>query len=316
MTDETRADPIVSAVIPTFGRPELLRRAVDSALAQTLAAVEVIVVIDGDDPPTRAALAQVADPRLRVISHASKRGPGGARDTGAAAAAGRWVAFLDDDDEWRPDKLAKQIALAGEDRHVLVTTLSHVVTPGGTFVRPLSPYAPDRPIDEWLFDRTTWTKGGMTFLQTSSLMLPRALFDRLHFSDSHQHEDWELVIRAVKQHGHGLLTVPEPLTVHYENYGASLSKQRTWRHSLGWIDGLGDLVTPRAYSGFLLNEIGRATAEAGTVAALPTLLKQAFARGRPTPKQLFRFGLGWAMPTRWRRAVRSRLQAVRPGAGG
>jgi glycosyltransferase involved in cell wall biosynthesis len=298
--------PRVSVVIPTFGRAALLRRAIESVLAQTMPDLEVIVVIDGHDPASIDCIEACSDPRVRHIAHDSGRGPGPARDTGARAARSPWVAFLDDDDQWLPAKLERQLACVVSNPRALVTTLTDVVMPSGTFVRPLVPYTPDRPIDEWLFDRTTWLKGGVTFIQTSSLMVPRALFDTLHFSTSHQHEDWEFVIRAMKEHGHALLTVPEVLTIHYDDARPSLSKQRSWHHSLEWIERLGPLITPRAYSGFVLNEIGRATAESGRYEALPTLIKRAFQRGQPTGRQLFRIALTWAMPTALRRRLRKR----------
>ena len=78
--------PIVTAVIPTHGRPGLVRRAVDSALAQTLAEIEVIVVIDGWDEATRVALSAIADERLRVIALPVKVGGSEARNTGVRAA--------------------------------------------------------------------------------------------------------------------------------------------------------------------------------------------------------------------------------------
>src|SRR6185369_15668619 len=104
--------PDVSVVIPTLNRPDLAVRAVHSALAQTHAALEVIVVVDGPDPATEAALAQVADPRLRVLVLAERGKAPNARNQGALAAAGRWTALLDDDDEWLPTKIETQLRLA------------------------------------------------------------------------------------------------------------------------------------------------------------------------------------------------------------
>ena len=117
---------IVSAVIPTRGRPELLQRAVRSALAQTLRAIEVVVVIDGEDPATSLALKEWThqDGRLRVLALPASVGGSDARNRGVEAASGEWIAFLDDDDEWLPGKLQAQldavgtIDCAGLDRHL------------------------------------------------------------------------------------------------------------------------------------------------------------------------------------------------------
>ncbi len=102
---------LVSAVIPTRGRPELLRRAVRSALAQTLREIEVVVVIDGEDSATKRALQELAheDGRVRVVALATSVGGSDARNRGVDAASGEWIAFLDDDDEWLPGKLQAQI---------------------------------------------------------------------------------------------------------------------------------------------------------------------------------------------------------------
>jgi glycosyltransferase involved in cell wall biosynthesis len=84
---------IVSAVIPTRGRPELLRRAVRTALAQTLRELEVVVVIDGVDPATHLVVEELArqDPRVRQITLSSSVGGSDARNRGVDAAVGEWI---------------------------------------------------------------------------------------------------------------------------------------------------------------------------------------------------------------------------------
>src|SRR6266516_3190726 len=105
--------PEVSVVIPTRMRPELVPRAVRSALGQTLREIEVIVVVDGPDPSTREALAEhAADPRLRIVELEASGGAPSARNVGAQQATAEWTALLDDDDEWLPEKLATQLELA------------------------------------------------------------------------------------------------------------------------------------------------------------------------------------------------------------
>jgi glycosyltransferase involved in cell wall biosynthesis len=302
--------PRVSAVIPTFGRPVLLKRAVDSVLAQTMADVEVIVVIDGHDPDTLAYLDGVADPRVRYIAHDRQRGAGQTRDTGADAARAEWVAFLDDDDEWLPQKLEQQLALVPPDGRAVLMTQSLVVTPQGEFVRPLSVYDGTLPIDEWLFDRKTWLSGGQSFLQTSSLMFPKAMFDTLRFRDTHQHEEWELVIRAVKQLHYPLLTAQGALVIHYAGQPRPrLSHSYTWRVSVEWARGLKDYFTPIGYSGFILSHVGQSSAKLGQYEAMLPLIRESFSGGRPTLRQLFRYAVCWAVPIR----ILLRLRAITQG---
>ena len=105
--------PEVSVVIPTLNRwPTLSASALPSALGQDGVDHEVIVVDDGSTDETPARLAELAHPRLRVLRHESNRGVSRARNTGIEAARGAWLAFLDDDDLWSPDKLRRQVDAA------------------------------------------------------------------------------------------------------------------------------------------------------------------------------------------------------------
>jgi glycosyltransferase involved in cell wall biosynthesis len=303
--------PLVSVVIPTFGRPDLVRRAVSTVLRQTFTDLEVIVVVDGPDLATEGVLAAIDDARLRVIVHPSNRGAGAARDTGAATASAEWVALLDDDDEWLPDKLTAQLAMVPHEAAVLMT-LSRVVSATSEFIRPGQIYDERLPVDEWLFDRRTWTKGGQSFLQCSSLMMPRRLFDLVRFADMKQHDDWEFVLRAVKQYGYRLITVPQPLVIyHVPEIRASLSRTHTWRRSIMWALGLRTILTPRAMSGFLLTVAAQIAASFGRREAFGPLLAAARRYGAPTRKQLFAFAFFYLSPATMRRKLRAIMQAER-----
>jgi len=106
---ENRSAPTVSVVIPTADRPALLARAVESVLAQTFTDFELLVVDDGSTAAIDPALGAGRLARARVIRHDARRGAAAARNTGTRAARGRFVAFLDDDDRWLPEKLARQL---------------------------------------------------------------------------------------------------------------------------------------------------------------------------------------------------------------
>lgn len=106
--------PTVSVVVPTHDRRAFLRPALRSVLAQASIDLEVIVVDDGSSDDTQAAVRSLRDSRVDVIRHDTARGVATARNSGAAAAAGTWIAFLDDDDLWAPHKLVRQIAAAQE----------------------------------------------------------------------------------------------------------------------------------------------------------------------------------------------------------
>jgi hypothetical protein len=107
---------LVSVVIPTRDRAALVGRAIRSVLSQTWPDLELIVVDDGSTDGTSAAVAGVADDRVRLVRSELPTGPGAARNEGIRRARGDWVAFLDSDDEWVPTKLERQLARLKADR--------------------------------------------------------------------------------------------------------------------------------------------------------------------------------------------------------
>lgn len=104
--------PLVSVVMPTRNRAAFLKRAVDSVLAQTETRIELIIVDDASTDNTPDVIAQLVsvDCRIKCVRNDSPAGGGGARNVGIRAGVGQWVAFIDDDDEWLPQKLELQLA--------------------------------------------------------------------------------------------------------------------------------------------------------------------------------------------------------------
>ena len=103
------SEPAVSVIIPAFNRANSIRIAVESVLRQSFTDFELLVVDDGSTDGTLKALNDIADPRLRCLSNTSNMGASAARNTGIRAARGEWIAFQDSDDEWLPEKLARQM---------------------------------------------------------------------------------------------------------------------------------------------------------------------------------------------------------------
>lgn len=105
--------PVVSVIIPTYNRVHLLRRAIQSVLNQTYQDFEIIIIDDGSIDNTEEVVKkfQEQDKRVRYIKHEENKGGSAARNTGIKNAKGKYIAFLDSDDEWLPTKLEKQIEL-------------------------------------------------------------------------------------------------------------------------------------------------------------------------------------------------------------
>lgn len=108
-------DGKVSVVIPTYNRADVVLTAVESVLAQTYEHLELCIVDDGSSDNTSEVLAQITDPRVRVITHEVNRGACAALNTGIESTDGQFIAFLDTDDVWLPRKLAKQVSRMQED---------------------------------------------------------------------------------------------------------------------------------------------------------------------------------------------------------
>jgi len=193
---------------------------------------------------------------------------------------------------------------------VILSCRSAYVTPHGTSIRPRDIFRNEVPFDEWLFDRRQLF-GGHSFLQTSSLIMPTALFREIGFPAHGQHEDWEFVIVALKRLGVELMTAPEILVRHYaEEDRASLTASVRLENSLCWAEEMRGLMTKRAFSGFCLTVIAHQARRHGGWREFVTLLTRAFRYGRPTPVQLAVFLMVWSVP----RSLHLMLRRLRPGA--
>ena len=163
--------PMVSAVIPTIGRPSLAR-AVQSVLDQTQPVAEIIVVADTD-----AAVPLPSDDRIILLRMCVGSGPARCRQLGIDAARGTVIALLDDDDEWHTTKLARQLeavdSLAGT--HWIASSRMVVLGPGTRRrIWPRRLIEPGESIAEYLFRLTDLRLGGAA-LQTSTLCFPADL---------------------------------------------------------------------------------------------------------------------------------------------
>jgi len=102
--------PTVSVIIPAYNRAATIHRAIRTVLAQTFADYELIVVDDASSDPTRETVQKIPDGRVKLIVHEKNRGAAAARNSGMKAAAGKYIAWLDSDDEWLPLKLEAQLS--------------------------------------------------------------------------------------------------------------------------------------------------------------------------------------------------------------
>ncbi len=309
--------PDVSVVIPTRSRPALVTRAVRSVLAQTHAALEVIVVVDGPDPASCDALGAIPDDRLRVLVLPHKQGAPNARNVGARAATAPWTAFLDDDDEWLPGKVAVQLGLAAAVDTPTPIIASRLLnrTPRAESVLPRRLPADGEPVSEYLTVRRGLFYGD-GFIQTSTIMAPTELFHRVPFTVGlrrQQELDWTL--RAVRHDDVALHVAAEPLVLwHQDEDRDRISMHMPWREQLDWLRGNRDLFTPRAYAAFTMSVLSSMAATTRSAAVCREILAEARRHGRPGAIDYLTFLQIWAVPPGLRHTLRDRVLGRRPAA--
>ncbi|TKD51872.1 glycosyltransferase family 2 protein [Sphingomonas baiyangensis] len=211
--------PLVSVIVPCFNHAASVRGAVESALASTHGAIEVIVLDDGSDDDPREALDDLlTDERVRLLRR-PHAGSNMARREAIAQSSGAFVAFLDADDRMTPDRIAAQLALAqAHGPRVLVFCGSRLFHRGRSRMTKAVPRAANAP------DMTDAFIRGMFRPNSATLLVARDLYDELGgFDPSYRHLETHLQLRAVAAGAR----VFAPPSIQYEVHrdGHSLSTQ-------------------------------------------------------------------------------------------
>ena len=185
--------PKVSVLVPTHDRNDLLLQTLASVLRQSDVDLEVIVVDDGSGEDVAGAVATLSEERVRVVRNERSQGVAGARNRGLEEARGEWIAFVDDDDLWAPDKLSSQLqALASTGRPwaytgaVNITASAQVI--GG------APPPPPEQVAASLPRRNSVPGGGSNVVAARSLLDEVGGFDPTLYNT----EDWDMWIRMAR----------------------------------------------------------------------------------------------------------------------
>lgn len=272
------------------------------------------MVADGEDGATGAQDAVLGNARVRLVILESGAGAGEARNIGVRAARGEWIAFLDDDDEWLPQKIERQMR-AVQDLHDWFPVISTRVMARSSMTRRVLPervYDGTEPLADFLFCRErTGDPGGV--MQCSTLLAPRDLLLAIPFHPAlPMHQDWDWLIRVACQDGVGFTMLREPLSVwRVEEGRASVGRTPDWKFSLAWIRSVRALISGRAFSWFVAVECAwRAQASHAGPRARLRLLRAWFLEGEPELRSLLHLLLFSLAPTgmrRWMRRLRQNL---------
>ncbi|MBI5352969.1 MAG: glycosyltransferase family 2 protein [Chloroflexi bacterium] len=198
--------PVVSVIIPVYNRSDTIAQSMESVLAQTFKDFELIIVDDGSTDRTREIIRQVNDDRIQLISHDHNLGAASARNTGMQAAVGKYIAWLDSDDEWLPEKLKAQLdalETSAPDQKASCTFYerierneSRIYIPQHADYKKLFLGCDQAPGSTLFFDRTLLSDIGLVDI---SLV---------------RYEDWDWLLRYCSKYR--LLTIEMPLArIHY-----------------------------------------------------------------------------------------------------
>lgn len=190
---ETAKKPLVSVIMPAYQAEKYIEAAIRSVMAQTLTDWELLVLIDGStDRTARIAQSLAAeDSRIRVLCNEQNLGAAGSRNRGLELCAGDYVAFLDSDDLWRPNKLERQIAAMNRENADFSYTSYAIIDETGAVSRP--DYRVPAKLD---FQKLL----GENVIGCSTVMLRGELARKYRFSTDFYHEDYVLWLELLR-HG-------------------------------------------------------------------------------------------------------------------
>ena len=211
--------PRVSVVIPVNNRAHLLGRAIQSVVAQSFPDFELIVIDDGSTDDPEAVATAFSDPRIRFLRLPGHFGAARARNDGVRASRGRWIAFLDSDDEWLPAKLERQLdrlLCASDPGAIVVYCLSYYNDhfTGQINVTPTSLHEGDvfdHLLRGWVLPTTS-----VALIDRSALLAVGGFTEALP-----SRQDYDLWLKLAEA-GNCFIGVADALVIKHENYGEQI----------------------------------------------------------------------------------------------
>ncbi len=208
----------ISIIIPTFNRLELLSRALDSVYRQSFSDFEVIVVDDGSGDGT-AEMISTKFPQV-YYHYQDNAGVSSARNKGLLNAKADWIAFLDSDDEWLPEKLLQQVQLIEQNPGAKICHTEEIWIRNGTRVNQMKKH---RKAGGWIFQQCL----PLCAMSPSSIMIHRTVFEDVGVFDIELPacEDYDLWLRIAAKYP--VLYIEQPLIKKYGGHEDQLS-QKYW----------------------------------------------------------------------------------------
>jgi len=202
---------LISIVIPTHNRSDLLQRAIDSVLLQTYKNIEIIIVDDGSVDDTKELVQSYMDKHKNItyIKHEKALGGNVARNSGIRVAKGEFIAGLDDDDEFTPDRI--QVLLNNySDEYSLITSRAMKITKNG---KQKTKLVPEVDLDTMLYFNAI----GNQVLVKKDIIVGAGLFDE----KLKRYQDYDMWLRIIQKYGKAKVVDKVTQLIHYEHDIAS-----------------------------------------------------------------------------------------------
>ncbi|MDP6532797.1 MAG: glycosyltransferase family A protein [Candidatus Marinimicrobia bacterium] len=228
----------ISVIISTYNRIDVLPRALDSVFSQSDPLTDVIVVDDGSDDGT-ADMVSAKYPEVKLIKQ-QNTGVSAARNRGIAESKGGWIAFLDSDDEWKPQKLERQIICIAENPDAVLVHTNEIWIRNGKRVNPMNKH---QKYGGRIFRKCL----PLCVISPSSVMVKKSLFDEVGNFDENMEvcEDYDLWLRICASNQ--VHYIDEKLIVKYGGHSDQLSAKH-WGMDRFRIEALKKIIAQQNLS--------------------------------------------------------------------
>lgn len=267
-TEPSREQPLVTAVVTTYDRFKEATRAIESVLQQSYEPIEFLVVEDGTESGIEQWLSEKGYDSVRYVRHATNQGLSGGRNTAIALASGEYIAFLDDDDSWKPQRIERQVevvqSLSDSERERLGVVYCAVEARENGQVASIIPPENSGNLRESIM------REGPSTLQSSCLFSKQVLIDVGGYDESLvssvDHDIW----LSLAVNDYEARTVAEPLVVSYDTFADSMMTNtdnritgvtqfvEKWRPT--YVDWFGPREADRRLQRYFARVIGRLVA--------------------------------------------------------
>lgn len=214
---------VVSIIMASYNAERTIRQAIQSVIDQTYTEWELLVINDCSSDHTSDIISSFADERIRLLNNSTNLGVSTTRKVGLDAARGEWIAILDSDDQWMPEKLEKQMKYANRKGAEFVFTGSSFMDENGELINWQLHVPPTIEYHELL---------KQNLISNSSVLIKRRLFCAYYSMDDRMHEDFAIWLKITRD-GHIAYGIDEPLLI-YRLSNSSKSSNKLKAARMNW----------------------------------------------------------------------------------